>query len=140
MWLFIETYWLFCLVEKEVQNFKMSKDDATITILAFSAFHAFIAFILANTVIGDSVFLSALTVIMIIYIGTQSGHQPGWEDAVVVAFKAFGSAAGIYIAGKLLFWLPGLGNMANAVTTFTVTQVIGWTAYYLYNQVVKSDG
>ncbi|AGW12786.1 hypothetical protein [Megalodesulfovibrio gigas] len=110
-------------VEQVASNGKMTQ--AAVVISAFSAAHAVIAFALANTAIGDTVVLTGLTYAMIHTLGNMYGMS-GIQPAKIGA-KIFGLLAGVYLAGKLTFFLPGIGNWANAAATVFCTQVIGWT-------------
>ena len=110
----------------------MTKKQALHVILPSAGLHALVAGLLANTAVGDTPLLSAMTILMIMHIAKRCGHRIGWQDAFVVALKAFGRVVGVFILGKLLFWLPGIGNVANAVEAFIVTQAVGWSAFCFY--------
>jgi uncharacterized protein (DUF697 family) len=105
------------------------RDKAANIVHAFALAHAGIAFTLANTAIGDTVVLTALTLWMIQKIGGIYGCNDinPWQ----VIGRVFGWMAGTYIGAKLLFFIPFLGNLANAVATSVVTETIGWTCIFL---------
>ncbi len=106
------------------------KEEAGILINSFAAAHAVIAYLLANTVIGDTVILTGLTYAMIEILG---GIYEVKVSPAKIASRIFGLVAGTYLAGKLLFWVPGLGNWANAASTIFVTETIGWTCVALFS-------
>jgi hypothetical protein len=47
--------------------------------------------------------------------------------------------AGTWLATKVLFFVPGLGNWANAVTTMLVTETIGWACIYLFSENIDLE-
>lgn len=113
---------------------KRKKAGVLISLFAFA--HSAIAFTLANTAIGDTFALTAMTFWMIQKIGKiyNCNDINPWK----IMGKVFGFCAGTYIGGKLLFWIPGIGNLANATATFIVTQTIGWTCVFLMESFQKN--
>ena len=108
---------------------EQKREEAGTIINVFAFAHSAVALTLANTVIGDTAVLTGLTYLMIERIGAiyNCNDIKPWK----IMGKVFGFCAGIYIGSKLLFWLPGIGNVANATATFIVTQTIGWTCVFL---------
>ena len=98
---------------------------------SYAAVHAFTAGLLAQTMIGDELALTALTVAMILSISKMNGAD--WDSAK--ALKAMGVFLGEYIgvrgASMLMKWIPIIGNAANAAAMFGATEIMGWTAYAL---------
>lgn len=107
------------------------REDAAAVIHSFAAGHAVVAFLLANTLVGDTAVLTALTFAMVTALGKIYGITELSPRKIVS--KIFGLVAGTYIAGKLLFWLPGIGNWANAMSTIFVTETIGWTCVAFFS-------
>ena len=101
----------------------------------FAVAHAAAAALLSQTFVGDDAVLTALTVAMIVCIARANNKSWGAADALSV----IGVLAGWYLGTRgalfLVKWVPGIGNAANAITTFGVTELLGWTAYIL----VKED-
>lgn len=105
----------------------------------FACAHAAAAALLAQTIIGDEFVLTTLTVSMIVSIARINGKSWGIGDALSVV----GTLAGWYLGTRgamfLIKWIPGLGNGANAITTFGVTELLGWTAYLLVKENKKPE-
>lgn len=97
----------------------------------FAVAHAAAAALLSQTIVGDEAVLTALTISMIVCIARANNRSWGAADALSVV----GVLAGWYLGTRgalfLVKWIPGIGNAANAVTTFGVTELLGWTAYVL---------
>ena len=112
-----------------VVSLETKREEAGYLITVFSFAHSAVALTLANTLVGDTVILTGLTFWMIQKIGGiyNCNNLNPWK----IMGKVVGFCAGVYIVGKLLFWLPGIGNWANATATFIVTQAIGWTCVFL---------
>ena len=111
----------------------MSKKRATKIILSFAIAHAVVAGLLAQTVMGDAIILTPLTIIMVLSLSRGSKKPSEWRAAATVVAKAFGTVAGTYLASKLISWIPVWGNALNATVTFTITQAIGWIAYHYFH-------
>jgi uncharacterized protein (DUF697 family) len=115
------------------------ENQARAIILAYATAHATIALILANTIVGDAPILFILTSAMIIQIGDLCGKNIDWESAPTYAANLFGAVAGGYLAGKLITWVPFMGNALNASITFGITQVIGWAVFTMFNEGVSQE-
>ncbi len=105
----------------------------------FAVAHAVAAAALSQTLVGDEVVLTGLTVAMILCIARANNKSWGAGDALAV----IGTLAGYYLGTRgamfLVKWIPGIGNAANAVTTFGVTELLGWSAYLLVRDDKKPD-
>lgn len=101
----------------------------------FAVTHAAAAALLLQTLVGDAVVLTGLTVAMIVSIARANNRSWGVGDALSVVSVLAGCYLGTRGAVLLVKWIPGIGNAANAVTTFGVTELLGWIAYLL----VKED-
>lgn len=101
----------------------------------FAVAHATAAALLSQTIVADEMVLVTLTTSMIRCIARINNRSWGIADAISVV----GVLSGWYLGtrGTLLLvkWVPGIGNAANAITTFGVTELLGWTSYIL----VKED-
>lgn len=105
----------------------------------FAVAHAGAAALLAQTLVGDEAALTILTVAMILSIARVNNRSWGVADALSV----IGVLAGTYLGSRgavfLVKWIPGIGNAANALTTFGVTELLGWTAYLLIREDKKPE-
>ena len=106
-----------------------NKQATALVIHSFAVAHAATAALLAQTVIGDEAALTALTGSMIVTIVKMNGKH--WTIGKALKFLGLfiGQYAGTRGAAFLIKWIPGIGNAANAITTFTITEVLGWTTY-----------
>jgi len=104
----------------------------------FAVAHAVTAALLAQTVVGDEAALTALTIAMIIAVAKLNGAD--WDAGGALAFLGvfIGGYLGVRGATFLVKWIPGIGNAANAATTFATTEVLGW-ATYLFVKKGKGD-
>lgn len=110
------------------------RQEAAYIVHGFALAHGIVAFLLANTLIGDTAILTALTIGMIVWIGKVYGLEIAKAEGILRTILAYSAGpVGLYVASKLLFWLPGLGNWSNAVTTVTITETIGWACIVLFS-------
>lgn len=122
----------------------MSWDEETVNsaiiINGFAASQAAAAAVLAPTMIGDEVVLTALTATMIVSIGKGVFKKPLFRG-VVLAW--LGRNIGIYLGSRALAmtvkWVPGVGSVANATIAFFVTQAIGWTVFLIFKDDKNLD-
>lgn len=103
----------------------------------FAVSHAIAAASLSQTLLGDEAVLTALTVAMILTIAKVNGRD--WDVGEALSF--LGVLAGWYLGTRgavfLIKWIPGVGNAANSVTTFAVTEALGWATYILIKEGKK---
>lgn len=103
----------------------------------FAAAHAVTAFFLAQTMIGDEAALTFLTIAMILAITRVNGKPWFVGDGL----RLIGTMAGFYLGTRgammLVKWIPGIGNVANAITTTAVTELLGWSTYLLVREGKK---
>ncbi|AHF94854.1 hypothetical protein OPIT5_28485 [Opitutaceae bacterium TAV5] len=109
-----------------------SKQFITAAVIhGFAVAHAGTAAALSQTLIGDEAALTALTITMIIVISRVNGKEWGVGEGLAL----IGTMAGYYLGTRglvfLVKWIPGIGNAANAIATFGVTELLGWTTYLL---------
>lgn len=95
----------------------------------FAVAHATAAGLLAQTIVGDEAVLTALTVAMIISIARLNGAK--WNQGEALAFLGVfaGTIIGTRGAALLYKWIPGIGNIANAVVSAETTEMLGWMTY-----------
>ena len=115
------------------------KDRAKSIILAYSVAHATIAAILANTVIGDVVALTPLTILMVYQLSKLCDQDLTSAAIAALAAQLFGAVSGGYLASKLVSWIPIWGNGINATVTFGITQVIGWAAFAMFDKGLTKE-
>jgi len=92
----------------------------------YAVFHAAVAFAL-GPIAGFA--LTLLTVKMISKIGERC--NVGITEQGITNFVAHygGFFAGIGLAQLILGLIPGIGNLSNAISSFVVTQIIGWATF-----------
>lgn len=110
------------------------KRVTAVIIHGFAAAHAAAAFTLAQTMVGDEIVLTALTIAMIECIARVNGRKWGVADALAVIGVLAGGYLGTRLGVTLIKWIPGLGNGANAAATVATTEILGWIAYTLVKQ------
>ena len=114
--------------------------NSAIIINGFAASQAVAAAVLAPTIIGDEVALTALTAAMILSIGKGVFKKPLFRG-VVLAW--LGRNIGIYLGSRALAmtvkWIPGVGSSANATIAFFVTQAVGWTVFLIFKDDKNLD-
>jgi uncharacterized protein (DUF697 family) len=105
-----------------------------VLIHGFAIAHAWTAASLSQTMGGDDVALTALTVAMIVSISRVYNRPWGVGDGLAV----IGCFAGFYVGTRgalfLVKWIPGVGNGVNAITTFMVTEILGWATYIIVKE------
>lgn len=81
---------------------------------------------LAQIPISDNVIITPIQTMMAVSLGKVFGitlDQSGAKAAVASAMAAqIGRAASQVLIG----WIPGVGNVVNAVTAASLTEAIGW--------------
>ncbi|MBQ6065020.1 MAG: hypothetical protein IJK87_15560 [Prevotella sp.] len=105
-----------------------------VMIHGFAAAHAVTAATLSQTMVGDEVALTTLTISMIIAI-SRLYNQP---IEVGSAFALLGTFAGFYLGTRgaifCIKWIPFVGNAANAIATTMTTETLGWVTYYIVSR------
>jgi uncharacterized protein (DUF697 family) len=105
-----------------------------VLIHGFAAAHAVTAAALSQTIVGDEAALATLTITMIIAISRvyNRAYDVGQALAVLGVFAGF--YMGTRGAATLVKWIPGIGNVANAITTTIVTEILGWATYVIVKE------
>ncbi|MGR9044785.1 MAG: hypothetical protein ACU83N_05775 [Gammaproteobacteria bacterium] len=89
-----------------------------------------IAFGLANTLAGDSVLITGISLYMIHRLGKLYQVTDVNGKQIVTQIVTYYTAP--LVTAKLLFWLPGIGNWANAASMSLLTEIIGWSCILLF--------
>lgn len=110
------------------------KRTTALTIHAFAAAHAAVAFTLSQTMVGDELVLATLTVAMIQSVARVYDRKWGIADVHAVIGVLAGGYVGTRFGVALVKWIPGIGNGANAAAAFTTTELLGWITYILVKQ------
>lgn len=126
----------FWNLENELTAVEQSLDarrrEASVLIHAFAVTQGAVAFVLANTALVDSPILAGITMWMIHKLGKVFGKQN--VDGPQIFWNIFQYIAGGWVAAKLLFFVPGLGNWANAAAIMLITETIGWACIHIFSQ------
>lgn len=82
----------------------------------------------------DTLFLTPLTIGMVIYIGKLFGHSYKYSSLMASVGQIIGMVLGIQIARGLLSLVPILGTGINATVAFGLQETIGWGAFLLLDK------
>lgn len=121
----------------ENSDWGFEKRMTAIIIHGFAVAHAAAALALAQTLIGDEVVLTILTISMMECIARVNDRKWGVADALAAMGVMAGGYIGTRLGVTLIKWIPGLGNGANAAATIATTEILGWIAYALVKQDKK---
>lgn len=77
---------------------------------------------------SDAPVLITIQSAMIVAIAGHFGNQVGKEAAVKMLLPFSATVAGRGASQALVGWIPGYGNVINAITAATLTEAIGWAA------------
>lgn len=83
---------------------------------------------LAQIPISDNVIITPIQTMMAVSLGKVFGitlDRSGAKVAVAVA-SAMAAQIGRAASQVLIGWVPGVGNVVNAVTAASLTEAIGW--------------
>jgi len=76
---------------------------------------------------ADNAAILPIQVAMVVSLGEVFGKSVTKTTATSLLSTALASTAGRFISQVLIGWIPGVGNMVNAGTAFTVTEAVGWS-------------
>ncbi len=96
-----------------------------------------VAFGLANSLAGDTVLITGVSLYMIYRLGKLYGVADVNGKQIVTQIVTHYAAP--LIGAKLLFWVPGIGNWANALSMSLLTEIIGWTCILLFKKGENPD-
>ena len=88
---------------------------------------AFAAFAMAQTPGADTATLTAITTGMAIGLCRIYNVSGSSTLGTSIATIAVGKQFGVDLAMKCCSWIPGVGNAANAVSTFMLHEATGWS-------------
>lgn len=117
-----------------LSDWDFEKRITAVIIHGFAVAHAATAFALAQTMVGDELALTVLTIAMIECVARVNDRKWGVAEALAVIGVLAGGYIGTRLGVALIKWIPGIGNGANAAATFTTTEILGWIAYTLVKQ------
>ena len=115
---------------KNPESFDKKRSEAAWLVHACALANGSVAFGLANTLAGDSMLITGVSLYMIYRLG-KLYQIPDVNGKQIVTQIVTHYAAPI-VGAKLLFWLPGIGNWANAASMSLLTEIIGWTCIILF--------
>ena len=97
----------------------------------FAITHALVCFLLRSNGVDDGIFLTVLTLLMIIIL---INFFNGTTD-VFVSLSLLSLLAGFYIGTKgadlIAFLIPDNEVITHVLATFTVTEVLGWMVFFI---------
>jgi len=96
-----------------------------------------VAFGLANTLAGDTALITGVSLYMIHRLGKL--YQIDDVNGKQIITQIVTHYAAPLIGAKLLFWLPGIGNWANAASMSLLTEMIGWSCVILFSEGTAID-
>lgn len=96
-----------------------------------------VAFGLANTLAGDTVLITGVSLYMIHRLGKL--YDADDINGKQIITQIITHYAAPIIGAKLLFWLPGIGNWANAASMSLLTEIIGWSCVILFSEGTAVD-
>ena len=89
----------------------------------------------AGIILGaDTLFLTPMTIGMVIYIGKLHGHTYTYSSVMAGVGQVVGMVLGVNIARGLTALIPGWGTGVNAVVAAGLQETIGWGAYMLLEE------
>ena len=105
--------------------------------------HGFtIAHVVAAGILGPAAgsVLAPMTGAMVIAIGAQCSAGFSVKKALKVMANFVGFILGVSIAEFLVGLIPGIGNIANAIATGIVTEILGWATYIVLRDGLEEKG
>ena len=77
---------------------------------------------------ADTAVITPIQVAMIVALGAERGTPISKTAAAELILPFSAAAVGRGLSQCLLGWVPGLGNVVNAITAAALTEAIGWAA------------
>lgn len=111
------------------------RDNKIKMIIHGAASEAAIVGLATAQVPGDRFIIGAVQIDMVIGIAAQYGVSITKSAALALISSSIATIIGMEVANGVVKYFPGIGNISNATTAFTVTETIGWAAdkYYRNN-------
>ncbi len=116
---------------------KKRQTEAAWLIHACALANGSVAFGLANTLAGDTALITGVSLYMIYRLGRLYKAEDVNGKQIITQIVTH--YAGPFIGAKLLFWLPGIGNWANAASMSLLTEMVGWSCIILFSQGRSTD-
>jgi uncharacterized protein (DUF697 family) len=88
--------------------------------------------ILTAQVPGDRFVIGAVQINMIIMIASEFNESLTKSAALALLSSQIATVMGVEIANGIIKYLPGIGNITNAVTAGSITETIGWATVTYY--------
>lgn len=88
---------------------------------------ATVAALSAQIPCADSVALSVIEMGMICALGEVFGKHIDKSGQASLLAGQIGTLGGRFASKLLVGWIPGIGNIANAVTAAGIVETLGWT-------------
>jgi len=108
---------------------------ATVSAIAAGAWASIPIVGAAGIILGaDTLFLTPMTIGMVIYIGKLHGQTFTYSSIMAGVGQVIGMALGVTAARALTALLPGWGTGVNAVLAAGLQETIGWGAYMLLEE------
>lgn len=85
------------------------------------------------TVGADTPVLASLTAGMVVALGKLFGKTYTTGAVMGVVSNLIGLVFGVNIARGILSVIPGIGSAANAATTATLQEAVGWAFFYIFD-------
>ena len=80
----------------------------------------------AQIPLADNVVLSGIEIAMVINIGRVLGQELTRGAAWSLVLSQLGTIGGRAISQVLIGWVPGVGNVTNAITASAIIEALGW--------------
>lgn len=81
---------------------------------------------------GDRFIIGAVQISMIISIAGEYGVGLDKSAALALLSSSIASKIGVEVANGIIKYVPGVGNISNMATAFSITESIGWATRQYY--------
>lgn len=81
---------------------------------------------LAQIPCSDNALLTPIQLVMAVSLGSVFGIELDESAAKAAVASAAAATVGRTASQMLIGWIPGIGNVANAVSAAALTEAIGW--------------
>ena len=88
---------------------------------------------------SDSVIIVPIQVAMISLIAMEHGKKISKSDAMVLIGTQSTTMAGRKISQVMIGWIPGSGNVINAMTAATLTEALGWAVHKFFEGLSEDE-
>ena len=116
---------------------KEQSKQATAIISSAAVSAAAISGLSSQIPLADNVVLSGVEITMTINLGKVFGREISNSLAWSIILSQLGTLTGKAVSQLLMSWIPGIGNITNAITSVGVIETLGWSIVdyfdYSYN-------